>query len=150
MARRDIHDENHRGVRAEGEALASVIPLRMIFRGTDPSDAIERHVRLELDKLVRFQPRITDCAFTLEARPAHGYHGGAWDVRIALRVPGAEVAIAHDAGVDDGREDPSVTIHDAFAGARRALLHHAQRTRVETKAAAPIPEVDPVVPVGTP
>lgn len=105
------------------------IPLNVVFQGVPYAESIQRCARLELDKLAHLHPRMESCEVVLEARSGNKYHGGAWVVHIAVRVPGRELTVDHDSGFIDYQEDSLDTVRAAFVGARRVLLQDAKRLR---------------------
>jgi len=111
------------------------VALRVTLTETDSSEAMDRRIRTELEKLTRFHPSITACHVTLESHRGHPRNGTS-AVRIAIALPTGEVALDHKCGPDEAGEDPLITIQDCFAAARRALLQRAKRVRGEAKADA--------------
>lgn len=109
------------------------IPLRVTFHGVPPSAAMEARIRTEVDALARFHPRVTGCHVTVEAPPGRQHKGGTWAVRITLAVPGEDIAVTRDPGLDHGHEDPYVALRDAFSAARRMLEDRARRVRGDVK-----------------
>lgn len=125
------------------------IPLRVTFHGVPPSEAMEARIRTEVATLERFHDRIVGCHVTVEAPPGHHRKGGLWVIHVVLSVPGEDIAITRDAGVDHGHEDPFVAIRDAFAAARRRLEDRVRRSRGDVKSHEP-PMHGRVISVHTP
>ena len=92
-------------------------------------------------------PRFIGCRVLLEVPHRHRRAGRPLHVRIELSVPGQDVIVNHEPTLNatvrpahrkndelDGRhEDASVTIHGAFAVARRRLEDVARRQRGDVK-----------------
>src|SRR5690606_4906914 len=112
------------------------VPLKVVFRGMDPSPALEHEIRERVEKLVRFHQKVTSCHVAVEA-PRH--KGAVFEVRIDLVVPGAQIVVAREPGRNQAHEDPHVALRDAFEAAGRQLEHFRQRRRREVKRHAPPP-----------
>jgi hypothetical protein len=97
------------------------LPLRVTFRGTDQSPALEEHIRESAEKLAHVHRDITSCRVVVAAPAGHRRHGGSWSVRLDLSLPGREIVIAREPGLDPRHADPFVAVHDAFDAARRKL-----------------------------
>ena len=118
------------------------IPLKITFRNMPPSKAIEDNVREKAAKLDSFSDRIMSCRVIVEAPHRHHHKGKAYEVRIDLTVPGAELVInrapkrlaaaklelasdekalaeSHEPSKHAAHEDVYVAIRDAFNAAVR-------------------------------
>lgn len=101
------------------------LPLQITTRGFDLTAAIEDAVRKRMDKLEHRGPgRIIGCRVVIERPHAHHHKGSAFDVRIDLTVPGAELVVTHEP-----HEDLYVALRDAFEAAGRQLDDHFDRIR---------------------
>jgi cold shock CspA family protein len=96
------------------------------FQNMDPSPAVEARVREKIAELEKFYPRITGCSVVINAPHRSGHKGRTYDIRIRLDVPGKEMAVTRDPGVDHAHEDVYVAIRDSFDQARRILEDHAR------------------------
>ena len=98
------------------------VPIQVSFEGIDHSDALEARIREEVDKLEKFNERITSARVVI-ARPQHRHQkGDVYQVRIHLTLPGApDIAISREPAATGAHEDAYVTIRDAFSAARRQL-----------------------------
>jgi ribosome-associated translation inhibitor RaiA len=126
------------------------IPLKITFRNMPPSKAIEDNVREKAAKLDSFSDRIMSCRVIVEAPHRHHHKGKAYEVRIDLTVPGAELVInrapkrlaaaklelasdekalaeSHEPSKHAAHEDVYVAIRDAFNAAGRKLQDYARR-----------------------
>ena len=98
------------------------VPYEITFEGMTPSDAVRERVEKEIGRLERFHDRITSCNVAIIAPRRHKQHGGLFDVKIHMALPGgAEVNVQRNPPLDHAHEDPYVAIRDAFAAARRQL-----------------------------
>ena len=113
------------------------IPLRITFKGLDPSPALEARIREKVAKLERFHDHIIGCHVTIEGPAKHNYHGRTYDVRIDLTVPTGELVVSRDPGIDASHGVPYVALRDAFAAAARRLEDHARRVRGDVKSHQP-------------
>lgn len=140
-------------------------PLQITFRNIAPSATIERHIREKTAKLECFYERITNCRVIVEAPHRHHHKGKAFQVRIDLSVPGAEIVINrapkrlnadkvtatqpestlgenHRPSKHGAHEDVYVAIRDAFDAAGRKLQDHVRRQNgsVKTRHTFELPE----------
>ena len=98
------------------------VPLEVIFEGMAASDAVRVRVEGEVEKLERFHDRITSCRVVVQAPNHHKHHGGLFETRIHMALPGGlEVNVGRHHDKDHSHEDVYVAIRDAFAAARRQL-----------------------------
>lgn len=109
------------------------IPLQITFRGMDPSPAVEERIRNWTAKLETVYARVLRCQVVIESPHRHHRQGQQYRVRISLDVPGGDVIVARDPGVDGAHEDVHVAVRDAFAAARRRLEDHVRQLRGDVK-----------------
>jgi ribosomal subunit interface protein len=103
-------------------------PLQITVRHMAQSDALTARIREDADKLSEFYPRIVNCHVVVEQRDLHKHQGGAFNVRILLRVPGHEIVVTYDHD-----EDVYVALRDAFAAVTRQLEDYARQQRGDVK-----------------
>ena len=108
-------------------------PLRITFRGMEPSPAVEARVREHVDRLERFHDGITGCHVIVAAPPAHRHKGAPFDVKIDLTVPGGTVAVRSERAEHEAHMDVYVALRDAFDSARRLLQDFAREHRGDVK-----------------
>jgi cold shock CspA family protein len=96
------------------------IPLQITFRDFEHSDAIEKAVREKAEKLDQFA-QIMSCRVVVEMINKHQHKGTLYQVSIDLTVPGKEIVVSRDHGIDHSHEDIYVAIRDSFNAARRRL-----------------------------
>lgn len=99
-----------------------LVPLEIVFEGMDSSEAVRTRIEQEVEKLEQFHDRITSCRVVIQAPKHAKRHGGLFETRIHMSLPGhQEVNAQKSPGADHAHEDAYVTIRDAFAAARRQL-----------------------------
>jgi ribosome-associated translation inhibitor RaiA len=105
------------------------VPLHIKFHGVDPSPYLEQRIREHVAKLETLCDRITRCEVVIELPHLHHRNGKQFHVRIDFSVPGHEIVVSRDPGVDEAHEDPYVAVRDAFLAARRQLEDHLHKVR---------------------
>ena len=108
------------------------IPLQITFRDMDQSDAVEKAVREKATKLEQFN-EIMSCRVVVRMINKHQHKGTLYQVSIDIKVPGAEIVVSRDRGVDHSHEDVYVAIRDAFDAARRQLQDHHRISHQKVK-----------------
>jgi cold shock CspA family protein/ribosome-associated translation inhibitor RaiA len=113
-----------------------LIPLQITFEGgLEPSEALQRRVEHEAEKLERFHDRILTCRVAIIGRPGKRRHGDLYAVRLQISTPGGgDVVIDRNPPADHAHEDAFVAVRDAFAAARRRLQDHRRRMQGQIKA----------------
>jgi ribosomal subunit interface protein len=109
------------------------MPVHITFRNMARSNAVDYHVREKLSWLETFYDRIHAARVVIEVPHRHHRHGKVYQVRVNLAVPGGDVVVNREAGVDGAHADVYVAIRDAFDAAKRRLEEFARRRRGETK-----------------
>jgi len=110
------------------------IPVEITFRGMLPSPAVEVAVTRWMDRLEHAYDRIQRCHVWIDLPHRHQHRGARFQVRIALSVPGHEIAVVHDPGRSDIHDNVYPAIADAFQAARRQLQDYARIRRGDVKA----------------
>ena len=96
------------------------------FQNMDPSPAVETRIREKIDELEKFYPRITGCSVVVQAPHRSGHKGQTYDIRVRLDVPGKNLVVTRDPGVNHAHEDGYVAVRDSFDEARRILEDHVR------------------------
>jgi ribosomal subunit interface protein len=109
------------------------IPLQITFREMESSPALEAKIRENVDKLERTCDYITSCRVVVEQFGQHHRQGKMYGVRIDLTVPGTELVVSRESGLNHAHEDAYVAIRDAFKAARRKLDNYTRRQRQQVK-----------------
>jgi ribosomal subunit interface protein len=104
------------------------IPLQITAHDFRLTPAIESEIRNKAAKLDTYYDRITRCHVVLEAPVGHHRHGGPFNVRIDVTVPGSELVVNRQE--DD---DLTVAIRNAFDAMRRRLEDHIRLQRGDIK-----------------
>ena len=86
-----------------------------------PSQAVEAKIKQRAAKLKRFFENILSCKVTIEAPHKHHNKGSIFQVNIDVTVPGKEIVVSREPGLNHAHEDIYVAVRDAFAAARRQL-----------------------------
>lgn len=121
---------------------------QIAYRDVQQSDALDRLVLEEAEKLGKFFPRIVSCRVVIERRRHRT--GSPFQARIVLSVPGEDIFInqapdVHEsllgadesdaparvqkstANVDAALKDPVLAVRSAFKKARRRLQEYARK-----------------------
>ena len=104
-------------------------PLDIRFRNMEPSEALETKIRGRVAKLEQLYPRISSCRVVVEKQHRSHQKGNMFDIHIVVHMPGREIAVSRDHGVNPAHEDVYVAVRDAFDAAKRQMEHmfHGQR-----------------------
>lgn len=109
------------------------LPLQVVFHNMPWSDAIEAKIRERAEKLDRYSDDIMRCRVVVEPSHKHRHKGNLYEVRVDVKMKGAELVTGHGPGVNHAHEDVYVAIRDAFDAMRRRIEDHARRRRGEVK-----------------
>jgi ribosome-associated translation inhibitor RaiA len=110
-------------------------PLRITFQNTPASDAIRALIEEQVAHLERVFDRITACEVHFKLPDGNHRHGGLYEVRIHLLLPGGvSIDVDRTPGLDERFGDPQFAVSDAFRRARRRLQDQAKLLRNEVKA----------------
>lgn len=109
------------------------MPVDIRFIGLQSSAALEAAIHARITHLDRFCPDIMAWRVTVEQEHKHQAQGRPFSVRIAITLPGQELAINR---VSD--EDVHVAVRDAFDAARRKIDEAVRVRRGEVKQRAPV------------
>lgn len=104
-------------------------PVKITYRGLDPSDALNSLIHEEAAKLDKFFAGIVACRVAVERPEGHHRHGSPYRVGITIAVPGTELAVTTEPSdeIPGAHEDPSLSVRDAFRRAKRRLQDYAAR-----------------------
>ena len=112
------------------------LPLQITFRHMDPSPALEARIRQRVEELEQFSDRLTSCRVVVDCRHRRHQQGNLFEVAIDLTLPGREIVVRNEAGINHAHEDAHVAVRDAFDAARRRVEDFARSRRGEVKAHA--------------
>lgn len=100
-------------------------PVEIVLRDTPRSDALERYIGDEAQKLDRICDRIRRCQVLIESVPRETQPGKQFAVRLVISLPGTEVVF--------NREHPGdvrLALHEAFAAAGMQLKNQMRRFEI--------------------
>lgn len=104
-------------------------PLKITSRDFALTPVIETQIRARAGALEQYWDRITGCEVTLEAPTVrHHRKGGPFVVRIRILVPGGEIEVNRQSGVDF-----SIAVREAFSAARRRIEDRVRELRHDVK-----------------
>jgi ribosomal subunit interface protein len=109
------------------------IPLHIVFRGIEPSEAVEARIREKVGKLDKFNSHIMSCKVAVEADHHHHHQGNLYHIRIDITTPGKEIVVSRGHHDNQAHEDVYVAIRDAFNAAARQLEDYVRIQRGEVK-----------------
>jgi ribosome-associated translation inhibitor RaiA len=105
------------------------IPLKLVDHGRLLSEGLAEHIRERTDKLGHFFGGIRQCRVTVDGPGQHPLKGRV-RVRIALSVPGSQIAINRQSGAD-----LPTAIRESFDAADQRLEDHIRLSRLSVKTA---------------
>lgn len=114
-------------------------PLQIAFHNLPPDDAIEVKIRELAEDLQGHYDRILSGRVVVDVPHRHHKEGNQYNVRIDLKVPGAEIVVKRDHAHHGETEDLDVALNEAFDDARRQLEDHVGRLRGHVKSHEPVP-----------
>lgn len=104
------------------------VPLEISTRKVTLTEETEELIREKARKLDTFHDGIISCRVVAEVPHRSQKKGGAYNVRIEISVPGAEVVVKREPD-----KDLQVAITNAFEAAERQLKSYAKKQRGEVK-----------------
>lgn len=109
------------------------LPLQITFRNIPPSEAVEKKIREKAQKLQRITDNIVACRVTVEAPHKHHYKGSTYQVHIDLTIPGNEIVVSRDPGLNHAHENVYVAVRDAFNAVQRQLEEYVRQRQGKVK-----------------
>lgn len=103
------------------------LPVQINFHNLPPSEALEANIREKVQKLARITDNITACRVTVDAPHKHHHKGLTYQVRIDLTVPGNEIVVSRDPGLNHAHENAYVAVRDAFNAVSRQLANYIRQ-----------------------
>jgi ribosome-associated translation inhibitor RaiA/cold shock CspA family protein len=107
------------------------IYTEIAFRDMEASPAVEELIRRRVAKLETVFSQVAACRVIVEAPHKHRIRGNLFHVRIDLSTPQGEIVSSRDVGVNVAHEQLNVALRDAFAAARKQLLKHKEKIRLD-------------------
>lgn len=114
-------------------------PLQIAFHNMPPNDDIESTIRTNADWLEHFCDRIVSCHVVVDRPHLRHKEGNLHQVRIDVKVPGAELVVKRGPSQHLEHKDIDVTIREAFDELRRQLEDYIRSLRGHVKAHDPAP-----------
>ncbi|MBI3773402.1 MAG: HPF/RaiA family ribosome-associated protein [Gammaproteobacteria bacterium] len=106
---------------------------QITFRHMEASSAMEDAIRNRIAELDQFHHHIMSCRVVMEPESRHSQSGNIYRVRIDVTVPGRELVVSRESGMNQSHADAYVAIRDAFDAMRRKLDEDVQRRQGEIK-----------------
>lgn len=104
------------------------LPLQITCRDVELTPAEEASIRESAAKLESFWDRITSCRVVVNMPRRRGHTGQHYNVRIDVKVPGAELVIKRQA-----QERLLDAVQEAFRAAARRVQDQARKTRAAVR-----------------
>jgi len=110
------------------------LPLQIAFHNMPHDAEIESAIRAMAEWLDDYFDRIMSCRVVVDRPHLHHRDGNLYQIRIDLKIPGAELAVKRHPSQEADYKDLDTMIRDAFDEVRRQLEDHARRQRGDVKA----------------
>ncbi|MDA8079588.1 MAG: HPF/RaiA family ribosome-associated protein [Nitrospiraceae bacterium] len=119
------------------------LPLQIVSRDFELTDAIRTEISKKADKLDKFYDGIMRCRVVLETPHRHKQEGILYNVRIEMTIPGNEIVVKREPN-----EDLYVAIRQTFDAAGRKIEDYARKQRGDVKRheEAPVARVSSLFP----
>lgn len=109
------------------------MPLELVWRNVDSSDALEATIRDRVDKMHRYFNHIISVHVTVEVPHRTQQTAKSYHIRVETRVPGQQLVVSQDPGREGAHYDPFITVRDAFDAMDKQLESFSQTVRGEVK-----------------
>lgn len=98
-----------------------MVDLKIQYLGFRESEAVSAVVQNHVDSLERMSPNLISCHVVL-TRPSRKHQQGTlYQIKLRLHMPGTNIIIDKDPGMNQAHEDVYVAIRDAFLAAKRKI-----------------------------
>ena len=114
------------------------LPVHILFRGMERSEALENSASEHARKLESFAPDIIACHVSIDLEEKHKQQGRLCGVRIDLTLPGHELVVNRVQN-----EDAYLALREAFDNMKRQIEDVVRKRRHQVKAHAPARRVTP-------
>ena len=96
------------------------VPVEIVFRNCEPTEAIRAEVEKCVQRLEKFSDRLTSCHVVIQAPETRHRHGDAYKVVLRIAMPRHKDIVVDRMPADEGENGyPLVAIRNAFAAAVR-------------------------------
>ncbi|MDH5445001.1 MAG: HPF/RaiA family ribosome-associated protein [Gammaproteobacteria bacterium] len=109
------------------------LPLQINFHNIPPSEALEARIREKVQKLTRITDSITGCRVTIDTPHKHHHKGATYQVTIDLTLPGNELVVSRDPGLNHAHENAYVAVRDAFNALSRQLANYVRQRQGKSR-----------------
>lgn len=109
------------------------LPIQINFHNLPPSEALEAKIREKVQKLTRITDTITACRVTIDTPHKHHHKGSTYQVTIDLTLPGNEIVVSRDPGLNHAHENAYVAVRDAFNALTRQLASYVRRRQGKSR-----------------
>ena len=114
--------------------LPMQVPLKIAFKGCEPSDAARFEIERHAARLEQFHDRITTCQVVVEVPGTRHRKGDPFGVRVRVAMPGRkDIVVNRPHGDKREHEHINVAIKDAFAAVERQIEDVAREKRGQVK-----------------
>lgn len=110
------------------------LPLQIVFRNIDPSEAVKDDVRERTQALENIYDGIVSCHVVIEQRHQRHQQGNLFQVSVDIKVPNDELVANRSPGDHHAHEDVYVAIRDTFDAVERQLEHYVRRRQEKSYA----------------
>lgn len=105
------------------------------FHGIEKSEAVEMRIQEKVAKLEKYFERLSRARIVIEAPHRNAQKPLAYLVKIELSVPGRQpIVVSHERAGNQGSEDLSLAVRDAFEAATRKVEDLARKLSERSKA----------------
>ncbi len=106
------------------------VPIQIVFRNMERSDAIEQQILTKAEKLDRVYDRIVSCRVTVEIPHKHHNKGNEHEVTIDIAVPEKNIVVNRTATGSGGSEAVAlVAFNEGLDAAKRQLEDYARKRK---------------------
>lgn len=110
------------------------VPIQVVFRNMDRSDALEQQILEKTEKLDKVYERIISCRVTLEIPHKHHSKGNQHEVTIDIAVPEKKIVVSRSASGSNGSKDVALgAFNEALDVAKRQLEDYARKRKGHVK-----------------
>lgn len=109
------------------------LPVQINFHNIPQSEALEARIREKVQKLSRITDSITACRVTVDAPHKHHHKGSTYQVKIDLTLPGNEIVVSRDPGLNHAHENAYVAVRDAFNALSRQLANYVRQRQGKSR-----------------
>jgi cold shock CspA family protein len=104
-------------------------PLQIAFHNLPHSRVIERAIQEAVDRLENSHDRITSCRVIVDKPHRHHKEGNLFQIRIDLKMPGAEMVIKRESDGSLAYSELSLVIQQAFEEMQAQIEEFVNRRR---------------------